>query len=196
VDRRAYQTIPPSQNTLTSAFILRHLKNLGIPSIAFICEPSLRHRHFSEREKELTKIVYSLAYQAAQILPVDLKPGPTKPNFSEDRFHKLEEQESIPEATELLRDLLAEGPPLLFCVIDGLQLLDSSRSGQHVKEGLEALVKVLTNIPPKATDAGKAVKVIFTTDGTSPVLAAEYKRRSLTMERYDEEEESEPLRFR
>ncbi len=75
--------------------------------------------------------------------------------FSPDQFDQLDGSSgSWSKAISLLEDTLALAPPLLFCVIDNLNVVPTN--GSHVKEFIAPLRHAM-----KAE--GKTLKILFTT---------------------------------
>ena len=160
-----FQASFPSRYTLMSAYLVSTARKADIPVIQyFLQHPGDRQTSTSgsdsDDETDNTaddgaRLVYSLISQLLEFLP----PGALESefDFSSTRFASLSTSaEPLPVAISLLRDLLSIGPPLLFCVIDGLQFLAPGTLG-----GLWSLVDLLRG--PRKDD--RVLKVLYTTDG-------------------------------
>lgn len=190
----------PSQNTLTSAFMVANLCRLGIPVITYFCAYHPSQWQTFDRADELLKMVYALVYQAASFLPEHLvadEDEDQQPDLSSARLHRLaSDVQSLPEAIDLLGELVSIGPPLLYCVVDGVQLLDRQQDSPFVKDCLNRFVEVLKKTVISTVDHSRIVKIGFSTDGHSIVLQDGVKGGWLDRQRYDIEKQDVPLRLR
>lgn len=191
----------PSQNTLTSAFMLSSLRQLGIPTIAYFCTYDSRNWENFRRPQELLKLTYSLIYQVCTVLPENLEHHPeadNRPDFSSARFSRLTPHEqSLPDAIELLGDLLLAGPSMLYCIINGLQLLDKERDPPELQACVRRFIEVLGRaVRPNTTDRPRLVKIQFSTDGYSRALHDAARASWVRRERDQMESDDEPMRLR
>lgn len=188
----------PSQNTLTSAFILANFKSLEIPVISYFCayDPS-QWQSFSLPE-ELLKMVYSLIYQVSTILPKSLESDPDEPLplLSARIGHLTPQLQSLPEAIALLGDILSAGPPLFACIVDGLQLLDKEQESPFFKKCLKDFVDVLMKATEPLDGEPRTVKVWLSTDGHSWVLQDAVTAGCLEIQKIGSDSQDEPLRLR
>ncbi|KAK2758236.1 hypothetical protein FQN54_004080 [Arachnomyces sp. PD_36] len=188
----------PSQNTLTSAFILANFKSLEIPVISYFCayDPS-QWQSFSLPE-ELLKMVYALIYQVSAILPVSLESDPDEPlPLFYTRIGRLTPQlQSLPEAIALLGDMLSAGPPLFACIVDGLLLLDKEQESPFFRECLNDFVDVLRNGTQSPVSGPQTVKVWLSTDGHSWLLQDAVRAGWLEVQKIGSDSQDEPLRLR
>lgn len=187
----------PSQNTLTSAFILANFKSLEIPVISYFhaYDPS-QWQPFSLPE-ELLKIVYALIYQVSTILPVSLESDPDEPlRLLSARISRLTSQlQSLPEAIALLGDMLSAGP-LFACIVDGLQLLDKEQESRFFRKCLNGFVEVFRKATTPPVRELQIVKVWLSTDGHSWMLQDAVTAGWIEMQRIGSDSQDEPLRLR
>lgn len=115
-------------------------------------------------EKGLVALVYALVRQLLEIAPPNMD---TDRDFSVERFAALDgTPATFPQALDLLHDALMLGPPMLYCVIDGLQWLDDA-STQGM---LDDLLKLLRTELDSCREAKINLKLLFTTSGQSRCL--------------------------
>jgi hypothetical protein len=182
----------PGQATLTSAFMLGNLRRVAIPVIVDFIQYDPRYKW--DPEKELLKVIYALIYQAAQAIPETLEPQLINTDFSTPRFASLKEDVSVlPEALKVLADLLAIGPPLQFCIIDGLQLFDGRHMSILVRRSVRDFVSLLCNAVSDTKGKERVFKVLFTTEGLMEQLALAAGKKLLNRETYENEDEDELL---
>jgi hypothetical protein len=106
-------------------------------------------------------------------------------DLSPARFKTLElEAFSVDETLQLLSDLRSVGPPYLYCVISGIEVLEDRDDMQHTHD-LFRVLDTLTSIheretaiaPGEASEMGAdenlspITKLCFTTDGYMDALA-------------------------
>ncbi|KAB5586252.1 hypothetical protein GE09DRAFT_1235505 [Coniochaeta sp. 2T2.1] len=141
----------------------------GIPCISFF--DKRRYRLSSSKgitypEAGLISLLYSLVSQLVNTLPVVFH---TETTFEDEDFSQLDgSPASIDAALEIIRKLLLHAPPVLMCVIDGVQAFDTKELRPHIRR----LVDILRDQGTRTV-----VKVIFTTDGMSRALAKKIKLR-------------------
>jgi hypothetical protein len=178
----------PNQNTLTSAFMLEKLRRMAIPVMVNFIHYDCRSSW--NPENELLKVVYALIHQAALIIPETIETQFTDLDFSTPRFKKLKEDvAALPEALELLADILTVGPALQFCIIDGLQLFDGRHMSILVRKSLRSLVSLLCKVVQDANRKQRVFKVLFTTEGFVGELAYSAGKTLLSRESYEDEDE-------
>ena len=131
--------------------------------ISYFCELS-RSVKAAEREMRATvALVYSLVRQLIELLPPEFE---ASADFSEGRFRQLDGTlDSCGKAMRVFRDLLDVVPAAtVYCVIDGLQLMDDRRIEQPLRAFLQEL-----------RGGNGKLKVLFTTSGRSACLSKELK---------------------
>lgn len=188
----------PSQNTLTSAFMLANIRRLGIPVIAYFCTYEVRQYTNFSRPEELMKMVYALIYQVSRLLPENLcADEDLGVDLSSSRFDRLTgEAETLHDAINLLADLLSVGPPLLFCIVDELRLLDRESDSPSFRSCLKQLIEILCRAASPPLGQTKIRKILFSTDGVTWMLRDAVKAGFVNVETYSKERNDEPLRLR
>ncbi|KAK8158522.1 hypothetical protein IWX90DRAFT_2630 [Phyllosticta citrichinensis] len=187
----------PSQNTLTAAFIAAALRNLGVPVVSYFCayDPS-RYKPF-DLEEELLNMVYALIHQITAALPEQLDCETNigrAVDLSTERIVQISvRKESLPQAIDLLEDVLSVGLPLLYVVIDGLQVLDKASNGSGLKSCLQRFVGIISDAVKASSGQGKIIKVAWFTDHQSTTLQEAYRLGAVRKEVFDFEEEDELL---
>ncbi|KAK8234788.1 hypothetical protein HDK77DRAFT_514938 [Phyllosticta capitalensis] len=181
----------PSRNTLTAAFLVGALRGLGVPVAAYFCAYDAGRYGSFDLEEEVVKMVGALVHQVAAILPdVDSESRPEdRVDLSTERLERLDGKESLAEAIQVLGDLLSVGPPLVYIVVDGLQVLDKADDSPNLKGLLRRFIEVLGN----AVQESRIVKVGWFTDHQSATLQEAYRAGALRKEAFDFEDEDEVM---
>jgi len=113
--------------------MLTVLRQLHIPAVLhFIAYPHRETGQRLDREQELLKASCSLAYQLAETLP-DYASFSADFDFGAHMEAMQASSEADPiaatnAAIDLIEKFLSMGPPLLFCLVDGIQLLESYKN--------------------------------------------------------------------
>lgn len=148
-----FQASIPSRYTLLSAYAVRIARRASVPVIAYFCRLGAGPLGF-------TNMLYSLTLQVVDLLPNTFT---SKLDFSAARFKHLDgTRDSLPAAISVFQDLIGVGPPILFCIIDGLQFLESRENKALLTEFVEILHSAGRSID---SEARQVVKTLFTTDG-------------------------------
>lgn len=114
-----------------------------------------------------TSMLYSLIRQLVWLLPGEFQAHGQ--NFSEDRFLDLDgSTSSLPDALNLVEDLLALMPEPLICIIDGFQLIDNDSSPDGTSVYIECFLQIL-----REAGALKRTKILICSDGYCRTLQAE-----------------------
>jgi len=159
---RRMHTMTPSKMTQVAASILASAISAGLPTISYFCEidRDVQLEEGDTRESlALLALMYALLKQLTDMLPPD---DNDKPDFG-----VLDGTlETWPQAIVLLDDLLSRAPPLLYCIIDGLQYLDDDSTERELDE----LFALLQNHSTHNDRSGEVCKVLLTTAGRSRCL--------------------------
>lgn len=161
-----YDTSSPSENSLISAALIDVARRSTTKHLSYFCtEAAVPPSEPSFHSTALAKMVHSLIAQLVSLLPSETKQSIS---LSEAPGRALRSCTLSPfQAIEILRELMTLRPPVLICLIDGIQVLED-RGDAFRMARLAEVVNVLLS---ESTDAVKAVRVCFTTDGNSAVLA-------------------------
>ena len=180
-----------SKTSLGAAHITWSAVDNNVPSISFFCDaepdapaPSNNAEASSTTHQAaangLLGLLYSLIHQLI-CLWLPTMPSPSVQSLSPSRFTALNtsDSDSWTPTLNLLRDLLQTAPPLMLCVIDGLQAFDGDEgSGGKMAELVEVLRDGLRD------DGKRVLKVLLTTSGFAaglvPTLGrGEFERLSI-----------------
>ena len=150
-----FQVPQPSRYTQLSAYVVMTAQKAHIPVIYYFCDSTT----------SMVDLIYTLIAQLVGLLPGDFD---SRLDFSAARFDALDRRsDSIEQATTLFKDLVAEGPYMLFVVVDGIQMLDTGSDRVHIQE----LVKVLRCTGTESNEKPiHLIKTLLTTDGLTDAL--------------------------
>lgn len=137
----------------TAAYIVALAHSNRIPCISFFCQlPGLSGQ---KEDEQLISLLYSLIRQLSLLVSETI-------SHSSDLLSELGSLDgslaSIPLAVKIIEVLYEFTPPLLFCVLNGLQFLE---------KGGEASIGQLINILRKPHE-GRVTKLLITTKGMIP----------------------------
>lgn len=154
---------PFSSNRLEATIAAHHVisvvQSTHTPYLAVVIrrlEPSsdvLDKTSQSMETARLVLLLYTLIRQLTLLVPKSLEETSSITALLESLDGTTQ---SIPAALNILQVLLRHAPSLLFCVIDGMQLIDFPELEQYVND----LLKIL-----RARDDGKVFKVLLTSEG-------------------------------
>ena len=150
-----FQVPQPSRYTQLSAYVIMTAQKANVPVIYYFCDSTT----------SMVDLIYTLIGQLVGLLPRDFY---STLDFSEARFDTLDSRSSsIEQATILFKDLVAEGPYMLFVVIDGIQMLDTGSDRVQIRE----LVNVLRYTGTESNEKQvHLIKTLLTTDGLTDAL--------------------------
>ncbi|KAE8374566.1 hypothetical protein BDV26DRAFT_36633 [Aspergillus bertholletiae] len=165
----------PSPVALVSACYATFAQKAKLPVISHFCSlPTEERSGMTLFEQGLISLAYSLIRQLIDYLPPVLE-GHAACNLNTERFSSLNgSMTSWKEVLSLIDMLLYLAPPVLVCIIDGLDVLeDSSTDGQ-----IRSLVRtILTHTRHQATSSAGGsqnqdvlLKVLFTVAGRPNTL--------------------------
>lgn len=150
--------------SLISAYCTSLARQQKLPVIShFCCLPREPPPAGSTRARRgLIALTYSLIRQLTELVPPVLDYDSTC-DLSADRFRKLDGTfKSWKEALSVLDTLLLFAPPILFCVIDGLDVLEDPSTDGCIQLLVQVLVghpKFLTSVP---VNRNTLFKILFT----------------------------------
>ena len=150
-----FQVPQPSRYTQLSAYVIMTAQKANIAVIYYFCDSTT----------SMVDLIYTLIGQLVGLLPGDFY---SSLDFSDARFDALDcRSDSIEHATTLFKDLVTEGPHMLFVVIDGIQMLDTGSDRVQIQELVKVLRYAGTERNEKPTHL---VKTLLTTDGLTDAL--------------------------
>ena len=153
-----------------------------IPVISFFCElprggMSLPNSMTPEMGA-LISLAYALIRQLIELFPSATIEIPT--SLSRQSFERLNgSSESLDEALEILGLLIDQSPPVLLCIIDGLQKLDDQETRRHLTLLLETLRGQRRTRSTDTANPDRVLKILFTTAGRSRCLLNGLTRNEL-----------------
>ncbi|CAG8972117.1 hypothetical protein HYALB_00008122 [Hymenoscyphus albidus] len=149
----------PSESSTAASHVATITTDADIPVLSYFLHPQSFGSFTpgvsveSRAEEHLIALLYSLTRQLICVAPEVIE-GPHAIRSSLSLLDGT--PQSIPTALNLIRDLLALGPPLLLCVIDGLQLLDHPNT-------IDPMDKLLVILADGSKE--RVVKILLTTNG-------------------------------
>ncbi len=166
--------VPSALSAVASSVILSSMA-LDIPTVSHVCgrgplQGSMTGHDASPEEAGLIGLVYSLIRQMLVIV-VTVVPAP---NEDLVRFHgQLAQLDGFMQtwdiAMQLLSGLFDAAPPLLLCVIDGLNILDYGSAADRCHEFLGTFWMPFSR-------SNKVLKVLHTTSGYSKSMMDQIPR--------------------
>lgn len=123
----------PGRLTMVSACYISVARKHNIPVISHFCASSPR----TDKRAGVVALVYSLIRQLIELVPPMLDCD-SNCDLSGERFRRLNDTVASYDALAILNTLLRYRPPVLFCVIDALDVLEGSGD-----ESLEQYVRLL-----------------------------------------------------
>ena len=150
-----FQVPQPSPFTQLSAYVIMTAQKANLPVIYYFCDST----------KSMVDLIYTLIGQLVGLIPGDFH---SNLDFSGPRFDTLDcRSGSIQQAITLFKDLVTEGPHMLFVVIDGIQMLDTNSELVQIRD----LVDVLRYADKERNENRiHLIKTLFTTDGLTDAL--------------------------
>lgn len=146
-----------SHESIAAAYTTTLIQSAKLSGISYFCQKhgsrNIGIKHDNAHESLLLSLLYSLARQLVLLVPEHF-------DSSYDYHAVLTEldgtQKTIHAALDLIEQLLELAPNLLFCVIDGLHLLDRPSTTLSIKRLLEVL---------QSRHENKVLKVLIVTSG-------------------------------
>ncbi|KAF6835457.1 hypothetical protein CPLU01_04328 [Colletotrichum plurivorum] len=189
----------PSNATLLAAHLVRDLKQLSIPTIFhFVYRPKDASL---DRERALLEMIYSLVYQISRVLPEHayfeaglVEKVKSLPAVPQNRF---EVTSILAPAVNLLDSLLGALPPLLFCVVDGFELLVRDSNSPELKAATKQFVACICEAAASQLTAQPQIfKSLWTTDGFCRNLQQARNSRVLAYVEFEDDEDHESMTLR
>ena len=158
--------------TMLSREYLESANHAKVPTISYFCELprglAKLEPGVTEEMSGLISLTYALIRQLIELLPSFI--SYTK-KLGAHRFEKLDGSvESYNEAIILLKELLDIAPPMLLCVVDGLESLDDRSTTSHITAFVNAFRDHQSYKGLLSSSSARVLKVLFTTTGISTTL--------------------------
>ncbi|KAL4927695.1 uncharacterized protein BDV17DRAFT_122687 [Aspergillus undulatus] len=153
------------------------------PIITFFCSPQQTTKEgMTAFQAGLIALVYSLIRQLLEYLPPVLN-GSSTHTVKAENFTLLDGTlASWKEVLSLIDTLLYYAPPLLMCVIDGLDKLSDPSTDEYIRSLVRIFVCHTRN--PEDSSPGRQsvlLKILFTVDGELDVLFQTLTENPLTL---------------
>lgn len=162
VDESEY---PECSRASIAAYYVWKARQEGIPVISHFCSLA---RH-PKKIPGLIALVYSLIRQLLELAPPKLNFDGAW-DLSGDRFQQLDGKiDTWNEALKILDMMMYFRPPLLLCVLDGLDVLESETTAQYIKPLILLLCGRHSPVQSSAKIHG-VTKVLLTTSRHSAIL--------------------------
>ncbi|KAE8144718.1 hypothetical protein BDV25DRAFT_87395 [Aspergillus avenaceus] len=166
----APSTAFPSPVALISACYAISARKARLPVISHFCSlPATERSDMTLFEQGLISLAYSLMRQLIDYLPPVLE-GHAACNLNTERFSPLNgTMTSWKEVLSMIDILLHLAPPLVVCVIDGLDVLEHSSTDEHIRSLVRTLLTHTRHQASPMPDGGQGqdvlLKVLFTVAG-------------------------------
>ncbi|KAF9886700.1 hypothetical protein FE257_011214 [Aspergillus nanangensis] len=176
----------PSPVALLSACYVSSARRAQLPVISHFCAlPTQEKSGMTVFEEALIALAYSLIRQLIDCLPPTPE-GHAACNLGADRFKPLDGTlKSWKEVLSLIDVLLYYAPPLLVCVIDGLDMIQDVSTDSHIRSLVRALLSHTRAQPAVGADGNISqsvlLKVLFTVDGRPSSLVETMSENELIL---------------
>ena len=152
-----------------------------IPVISFFCELPRGMSSPDSMAPEMAALIsltYALIRQLIELFPITTIQIPA--SLNRQSFKRLNgRSESLDEALEVLGQLIDHSPPVLLCIIDGLEKLDDQETRRHLTMLLETLRGQRKTRSADIAKSDRVLKILFTTAGRSRCLLNGLTRNEL-----------------
>ena len=171
------QVVDTAPSTIVAADYVTFANQAEIPVISYFCElPRRGTKMPSDVTAEMSGLIsltYAFIRQLIELLPSFM--GYTGA-LGEESFAKLDGGvDSYDEAIMVLGELLDLSPPMLFCVIDAIEVLDDRSTTTHITTFVNTLRGHKTYRSPPSQGSNRVLKILFTTAGRSRSLLMDLK---------------------
>ncbi|KAL5365190.1 hypothetical protein BJX96DRAFT_158715 [Aspergillus floccosus] len=179
-------TVFPSPVALISACYASLARKEGLPVVSHFCSlPTQERDGMTVYEQALIALAYSLLRQLIDCLPPVLE-GHTACDLSPDRFKPLNGTlTSWKEVLSLIDILLHYAPPLVVCVIDGLDVIQHESTDLRIRSLVRTLLAHTRHEPVSTPEGGLSqnvlLKVLFTVAGRPSSLVETMSENHLVL---------------
>ena len=159
----------PTITSLIAAKYATSTLQANIPVISYFCELSRMDlpKNTTPEIQSLIALTYALIRQLVELLPSVLVSGT---GLQPRDFEALDGSlDTFGSAVVILKSLLDLSPPVLFCVIDGIEQLDDQSTRACLKDFVDAL-RGHDTCHQSLTASKRTLKILFTTAGRSRCL--------------------------
>ncbi|KAL4958495.1 hypothetical protein BDW69DRAFT_18 [Aspergillus filifer] len=184
----------PSRAAQISSCYASLAAETNAPIITFFCSPRPASKDaMTEFQQGLVALVYSLIRQLLEYLPPVLN-GSATHTVKADNFTLLDGTlTSWKEILSLIDTLLYYAPPLLMCIIDGLDRLSHPSTDEYIRSLVRIFVSHTRN-PDNSSPGRQSIllKILFTVEGELEVLFQTLAENPLTLTESNAIERSAP----
>lgn len=168
-------TDPPCPVALFSACFASFSRQARLPAVSHFCSiPDATVEGLTQSQQGLIALAYSMIRQLIDYLPPVLE-SHEGCDLSQERFASLNGTlSSWTIVLSLIDALLHYAPPLLVCVIDGLDILHDESTDPHIRSFVRTLMTHTKHqadaIPDGTAGQNVLLKVLFTVAGRPSAL--------------------------
>ncbi|EAU34847.1 predicted protein [Aspergillus terreus NIH2624] len=179
-------TVFPSPVALISACYVSLARKEGLPVVSHFCSlPTHERDGMTVYEQALIALAYSLLRQLIDCLPPVLE-GHAACDLSPDRFKPLDGTlTSWKEVLSLIDILLHYAPPLVVCVIDGLDVIQHESTDLRIRSLVRILLAHTRHEPVSTPEGGLGqsvlLKILFTVAGRPSSLVETMSENHLVL---------------
>ncbi|KAF7586876.1 hypothetical protein BBP40_008205 [Aspergillus hancockii] len=181
----------PNPVALISAYYTTFARKARLPVISHFCSlPTEERNGVTLFEQGLISLAYSLIRQLIDYLPPVLE-GHAACNLNTERFSPLNgTMTSWKEVLSLIDILLYLGPPVLVCVIDGLDVLEDPSTDEQIRSLVRTLLTHTRHQAVQTVDGTQSqdvlLKVLFTVAGRPNTLVETLSENHLPLSESNE----------
>ncbi|KAL4965693.1 uncharacterized protein BDV14DRAFT_172577 [Aspergillus stella-maris] len=163
------------------------------PIITFFCSPRPAPKDgMTEFQQGLIALVYSLIRQLLEYLPPVLN-GSATHTVKAENFTLLDGTlTSWKEILSLIDTLLYYAPPLLMCIVDGLDRLSDPSTDEYIRSLVRIFVSHTRNPDDSSPGRQSVLKILFTVEGELEALFQTLAENPLTLTESNAIERSAP----
>ena len=171
------QVVDTPPTTMVATDYVLSANRAKIPVISYFCELPRRGTQIpsgmTAEMSGLISLTYAIIRQLIELLPAFMS---YTESLGEHRLAKLDGSvDSYDEAITVLGELLDLSPPMLFCIIDALEVLDDRSTTRHMTAFVNTLRGHKTHRSPLSEGSERILKILFTTVGRSRTLLTDLK---------------------
>lgn len=190
-------TVSPSPVALTSACYASSARQARLPVISHFCSlPTQEVEGLTPQEQGFIALTYSLIRQLIDCLPPVVDSDAVL-DLGAERFRQLDGQlGSWKAALSLIDTLVHFAPPLLVCVIDGLDVIIDTSTDAPIRELVRVLLththQAILTMPDGTRSPGALLKVLFTVTGRPAALVETMSENHLIISESSKSSEPAP----
>jgi hypothetical protein len=190
-------TVSPSPVALTSACYASFARQARLPVISHFCSlPTQEAQGLTPQGQGFIALTYSLIRQLIDCLPPVVDSDAVL-DLGAERFRQLDGKlGSWKAALSLIDTLVHFAPPLLVCVIDGLDVIIDTSTDAPIRELVRVLLththQAILTMPDGTRSPGALLKVLFTVTGRPAALVETMSENHLILSESSQSSEPAP----